>query len=288
MKYARIMARGANVRVRGLCLHHVAFLMCYPAEHPTGRFIPNWAMWLGIELREYLTRTGDREFVDACKGKMYALLDYLKLFENEHGLLEKLESWVFVEWSMSNKFVQDVSFVSNMLYARLLSDLGALYGDSSLTEKAAKVRESINELAMTESGFYCDNAYRVVGKLVLSGERTESCQYYAFACDVATPESRPWLWDTLVNEFGYDRKEKGTYPEIWPANAFIGNFLRLDLLCRYSYKAELYDNIKGYFYYMAERTGTLWEKDDTSASCNHCFAAHVICWMDALGLLAKI
>ncbi len=375
MKYARLMARGANVRVTGLRLHHIAFPMseigvrfkgddavmreifdaaietfranavdiymdcpsreragwlcdsffsarveytltgkaaleraflenymlpdsfeglpkgmlpmCYPAAHSSGRFIPNWAMWFGVELREYLTRTGEREFIDACKGKMYALLDYFKPFENEYGLLEKLESWVFVEWSMSNKFVQDVSFVSNMLYARLLSDLGALYADSSLTEKAAKIREAINELSMTESGFYCDNAYRVDGKLVLSGERTESCQYYAFACDVATPESRPWLWSTLINEFGYDRAEKGLYPEIWPANAFIGNFLRLDLLNRYGYSDKLYGDIKGYFSYMAERTGTLWEKIDTSASCNHCFAAHVICWMDDLGLLVR-
>lgn len=375
MKYARLMARGASVRVTGLYLHHIAFPksainvrfsgkdevmrrifdaaietfranavdiymdcpsreragwlcdsffssrveyaltgkatleraflqnymlpdgfqnipqgmfpMCYPAEQPTGRFIPNWAMWLGVELREYLMRTQDREFIEACKCKMYALLDYFRMFENEYGLLERLESWVFVEWSMSNKFVQDVSFVSNMLYARLLSDLGEMYGDAALTARAAKIRHTINELAMTESGFYCDNAYRVDGKLVLSGERTESCQYYAFACDVATPESRPWLWSTLVNEFGYVRVEKGIYPEIWPANAFIGNFLRLDLLCRYGYTEKLCENIKGYFAYMAERTGTLWEKDDTSASCNHGFAAHVICWMDALGMLER-
>ena len=127
---------------------------------------------------------------------------------------------------------------------------------------------------------------RVDGKLVLSGERTESCQYYAFFCDVATPESHPDLWNTLVYEFGYDRKEKGLYPEIWPANAFIGNYLRLDLLNRYDFKKELYDNIKGYFTYMADQTGTLWEHDGSGASCNHGFASHVIYWMNELGLLA--
>ena len=179
-----------------------------------------------------------------------------------------------------------MSFPSNMLYARLLDDMGYLYDDPSLTEKAAAIRKAINDLAMTDSGFYCDNALRVDGKLVLSGERTESCQYYAFFCNVATPETHPDLWNTLVKDFGYDRKETGLYPEIWPANAFIGNYLRLDLLERYGYHTELYDNIKGYFAYMAEQTGTLWEHDGSYASCNHGFASHVIYWMDKLGLLA--
>lgn len=260
--------------------------MCYPSDHYDGTFIPNWAMWYGVELCEYHKRTGDRRFVEECKEKMYALLDYFKPFENEYGLLEKLDSWVFLEWSKSNELTQDVSFASNMLYALLLDGLGKLYGDSALTAKAAALRKTINDMAMTESGFYCDNACRRDGKLVLSGERTEACQYYAFFCDVATPESHPWLWHTLVNDFGYDRKEKGLYPEIWPANAFIGNYLRLDLLDRYGLKDELYDNIKGYFAYMAERTGTLWEIVGANASCNHGFASHVLHWMMSLGLLA--
>ena len=260
--------------------------MCYPSDHPNHNFIPNWAMWYGVELREYYRRTGDRDFIDGAKERMYDLLAYFKPFENEYGLLEKLEMWVFVEWSKSNDLVQDVSFPSNMLYARLLDDMGDLYNDPSLIEKAAAIRKAINDLSMTESGFYCDNALRVDGKLVLSGERTESCQYYAFFCDVATPGSHPDLWNTLVKDFGYDRKETGLYPEIWPANAFIGNYLRLDLLDRYGYKNELYDNIKGYFTYMADQTGTLWEHDAPHASCNHGFASHVIYWMDRMGLLA--
>ncbi|MBQ3507669.1 MAG: hypothetical protein IJA91_03880, partial [Clostridia bacterium] len=77
----------------------------------------------------------------------------------------------------------------------------------------------------------------------------------------------------------------GLYPEIWPANAFIGNYLRLDLLDRHGLKDELYDNIKGYFTYMADQTGTLWELVANQASCNHGFASHVIYWMDRLGLL---
>ena len=131
-----------------------------------------------------------------------------------------------------------------MLYARLLDTCGQLYGDSDLTGKAAKLRATILDMSMTESGFFCDNALRQDGKLVLSGERTESCQYYAFFCDIVTPESHPWLWETLLHDFGYDRATRGLYPEIYPANAFIGNYLRLDLLDRYGCREALYDNIK--------------------------------------------
>ncbi len=259
--------------------------MCYPADHNDGIFIPNWAMWYGVELAEYIRRSGDDALVADAKARMYALLDYFKPFENEYGLLEKLESWVFLEWSRSNELTQDVSFASNMLYARFCADLGRLYGDAALIEKADALRRTILEMSMTESGFFCDNALRTDAGLVLSGERTESCQYYAFFCDIATPESHPALWETLVRDFGYDRHEKGLYPEIYPANAFIGNYLRLDLLDRYGLRDELYDNIKGYFTYMADRTGTLWEHSGDYASCNHGFASHVIHWMGRLGLV---
>ena len=260
--------------------------MCYPADHYDKTYIPNWAMWYAVELCEYFDRTGDREFVDGAKEKMYALINFFRKYENEYGLLENLESWVFLEWSKSNELTQDVSFASNMLYAYMLEGLGKLYHDEPLIAKAAALKTVINELSMTESGFYCDNAYRRDGKLVLSGERTESCQYYAFFCGTATPETHPWLWNTLVHDFGYARAEKGLYPEIWPANAFIGNYLRLDLLDRHGLKNELYDNIKGYFTYMADQTGTLWELVANQASCNHGFASHVIHWMNTLGLLA--
>ena len=259
--------------------------MCYPSNQHDGLFIPNWAMWYVMELNEYLERTGDRSLIDNAKERMYALYNYFKKFENEYGLLEDLESWIFVEWSMANQLVRNVSFASNMVYAKLLDCLADLYSDTELKTKARKIRDTINEMAMTDSGFYCDNAVRKDGKLVLSGERTETCQYYAFFFDCATPESHPWLWETMVKDFGYDRKETGKYPEIHFANAFIGNYLRLDLLDRYGLKDTLYDNIKGYFEYMADRTGTLWEHVDTYASCNHGFASHVVYWMKSMGII---
>lgn len=261
--------------------------MCYPADHPDGAFIPNWAMWYVIELNEYLSRTEDREFIDDMKDRLYKLLKYFRRFENSDGLLEKLESWVFVEWSMSNNLVQDINYPTNMLYSMFKRVLGNLYDDPVLLSEADELRKTIREKSLI-GNFFCDNAvYNENGVAVLSGECTESCQYYAFFCGIATLEEDKALWDILLNDFGPDRKINNKWPKIHFANAFIGNYLRLDLLMREGEKARLEDNIRGYFDYMAIRTGTLWENDSPHASCNHGFASHVLVWLDYLGYIDR-
>ena len=107
-----------------------------------------------------------------------------------------------------------------------------------------------------------------------TGNRSETCQYYAFFTGVATIEEYPELWNKLLTEFGPERIQKGLYPEIWPSNAFIGNFLRLELLLREGKYQQLLDECVGYFEYMADRTGTLWENQTDNASCNHGFTSY--------------
>ncbi len=260
--------------------------MCYPADVVNGLFIPNWAMWYVLELEEYFARTNDRSLVADAKQQIYAMLEYFEGFENEYGLLERLKGWVFVEWSRCNDLVQDVSFPTNMLYSKFLNCIAELYDDNSVRKKSKRVKDAVNDLAMTDSGFYCDNAIRSNdGKLSISGECTETCQYYAFFCDVATPDTHPELWETLVEDFGSSRNSADKYEEIHASAPFIGNYLRLDLLLRYRHHEKLYSDIKGYFGYMAQRTGTLWEHAGVQASCNHGFASHVIYWMKALKIV---
>ena len=261
--------------------------MCYPARFPNGRFIPNWTMWLVLELDEYLKRSGDRALVERFRPKMLALADFFAKYENADGLLEKLPGWVFVEWSRANKLVQDVNYPSNMAYSRVLEILGRLYGRADLAAKAEKVRRAVRAQSWTGEWF-CDNAVRGKdGKLVLSGERTEVCQYYAFFFGVADFTTHAALWRRLVDDFGPKRRETKAWPEIWPANAFIGNYLRLELLSRAGgLSAKILEETKGFFKYMADRTGTLWEYDRPSASCCHGFASHaaVVYARDVLGI----
>lgn len=256
--------------------------MCYPSDHNDGVYIPNWAMWFVLELEEYLKRSGDRTLVEAARTRVYELLDFFKKYENTDGLLEKLDSWVFLEWSRSNQLVQDINFPSNMLYARMLEAVAVLYEDEALRDKAKTLKATIREKCFL-GNFFCDNAvYDDDGVARLSGEATESCQYYAFFTGVATPAMYPLLWKRLVEDFGPDRRTTGAYPHIAFANAFIGNYLRLELLYRAGLNDKVIENIDGYFHYMAETTGTLWEHVDVSASCNHGFASHVLYWLHGI------
>lgn len=249
--------------------------MCYPADHYDGVYIPNWSLWFVVELAEYACRGGDKTIVSGLKTKVEKLMNFFIQFENSDGLLEKLKSWVFVEWSAANKFVQDVNYPSNMLYAAALEAAGKLYNRSDWTEKAAKVRETIR-LQSFDGEFFVDNAVRKEdGTLEVTRNRTEVCQYFAFFFGTATPESHPGLWNILLNEFGPHRVEEGKYPEIHKANSFVGNVVRLELLSRAGRGAQLLEESVAYNEYMADRTGTLWENDGAYASCNHGFASHI-------------
>lgn len=260
--------------------------MCYPADHEDGVFIPNWAMWFVAELEEYVARSGDRELLERARTRVTRLIEFFRRLRNEEGLLERLPSWVFLEWSKANDWVQDVNFPSNMLYARLLEVAGRLYGVPEWTEEAGRVKATIRRLSF-DGRFFVDNAVRRDGRLVVTTNRSEVCQYFAFFHGVATPETHPELWRTLRDEFGPKRKQTGAHAEIAAANAFVGNVLRLEILSRYGRREQTLEESVGYLLYMADRTGTLWENDGDYASCNHGFASHVVevLYRDVLGLV---
>ena len=259
--------------------------MCYSSDHYDGVFIPNWAMWFVVELEEYADRSGDHALVEALRPRVLKLLEFFTQYENTDGLLEKLPSWVFVEWSKANSFVQDVNYPSSMLYAGMLDAASRLYALPELAAKAARIRETIRRQSF-DGEFFVDNAVRKDGKLQVTTNRTEVCQYYAFFFDVAMPQTHAKLWQTLTTDFGPQRKQTKAFPEIHPANAFIGNMLRFELLSRCGRNQQILDEALGYWLYMAERTGTLWEHDSTAASCCHGFASHAghVLLRDVLGL----
>ncbi|MBL9128344.1 MAG: hypothetical protein JNL97_11885, partial [Verrucomicrobiales bacterium] len=259
--------------------------MCYPADHPDRVFIPNWALWFVVQLEEYLARTGDRELIERLRARVTDLFAFLERYRNEDGLLEKLPGWVFVEWSKANDWVQDVNYPSNMLFARALDVAGRLYDRADWREGSAKVRAVVAKQSF-DGRFFVDNAVRRDGKLSRTDNRSEVCQYFAFYFGTATPSSHPELWRTLREGFGPERRRTRAYPEVAPANAFVGNVLRLELLSREGRTRQLLEESVGYQLYMAERTGTLWENDGDYASCNHGFASHVVhvLYRDVLGL----
>jgi len=247
--------------------------MCYPADHPDGVFIPNWALWFVLQLEDFARRDPASDLPARLRERVYKLFDYFKAYENEFGLLESLEGWVFIEWSRANALVQDVNYPSNMLYAAALEAAGRLYGDAALLEKSAALHGRVRELSF-DGRFFTDNAVRVDGRLRNTGEATEVCQYYAFYFGTASREAYPELWQLLLEQFGPQRKHSHAFPEVAFANTFVGNYLRLELLLRAGLNKQMIGEMRDYFYYMAERTGTLWENDSTVASCDHGFASY--------------
>ncbi len=260
--------------------------MCYPSDHRDGNFIPNWAMWFVIQLEEYLQRGGDRAMVEAFRPRVLALLEYFRPFRNADGLLEKLPGWVFVEWSRANELVQDVNYPTNMVYAAMLACVARMYDLPALQQDAERLRETIRRQSF-DGQYFVDNAKRQAdGTLQSTGERTETCQYYAFYFQVATPQTHAALWELLRADFGPRRKQTQKHPEIYFANAFIGNYLRLELLSQAGLTAQILDETQGYFFKMADQTGTLWEHDSVAASCCHGFASHLVrvLYRDVLGV----
>lgn len=265
-------------------LPHGMLPMCYPADHSDGNFIPNWAMWYVIELSEYVERTGDASFALSVKERIYTLLDYFKGFENENGVLVNLEKWIFVEWSECNNLVRDISYPTNMLYCMMKRVMGRLYGDNALIAEAERLREVIRREARLGL-FFGDNAVLENGEYKMTGKITETCQYYAFFTGVATPQEDSELWQTMLCDFGPQRRQTLKWESIYFSNAFIGNYLRCELLKLNGERERLERDIRDYFDYMAKTTGTLWEYVSPDASCNHGFASHVLTWLDYLGYI---
>lgn len=260
--------------------------MCYPADHYDGLFIPNWGLWLIVQLEEYAQRGGRPDLIAGLRPRVEALLRYFEPFLNADGLLEKLAGWVFVEWSDSNQYLQDVSFASNALYAGALSAAGRLYGERRWLRQAAAVRRTIRRQAF-DGTYFCDNAVRGPdGVLRRTGHHTETCQYYLFFFDVATPASHPALWKALCEDFGAARDAKQLHPDVPPSNAFIGLMLRAELLSRYGEGRRMLRETVDCWSGMAAQTGTLWEHVSPSASCCHGFTAHVAYtfYRDVLGI----
>ncbi|MBC9795734.1 hypothetical protein IBL28_07140 [Sinomicrobium sp. FJxs] len=260
--------------------------MVYPADNRNGNFIPNWALWFVIQVREYADRGGDPELVQQLKPRVMGILDYFARFENEDGLLENLKGWKFVEWSEANKFVNGVNYPTNALYSKALLAASELYDEPEPGGKAEKIIRAVRKQSFNGK-FFVDNAVRdKEGNLRPTSNISEVGQYYAFFFDLATPESYPELWGKLTTEFGPDRDDKAVYPNVFKANAFIGNYLRMEILYRYGLSDQMLKEMKGYFLNMANLTGTLWEHMDTHASCNHGFASYLghLLYQGALGI----
>ena len=261
--------------------------MCYPADTMLDKpyWIPNFCMWSVVQLADYLRRSGDREMVESFRLTAEGMLAVFRKCRNEMELLENLPGWVFVEWSDASRFVDGISFATNMTYIRFLEAMAELYDDESCRNEAQRLRSVVRRLAWNGEWF-CDNATRGKdGKLRLSGESTEVNQYLAFFSGVANREEDAELWNRIL-ELGPMRK-KGAYPRLWPSNLLFGYSLRFVLLSEAGESSRVLAETRHLYLPMAEKTGTLWESVSSDGySCCHGFPS-MAAWQlvrDGLGL----
>lgn len=241
--------------------------MCYPSDvKDKDTYIPNWILWYVLELEDYLDRTGDIGFIALHRQRILDILDFFRKYENEYGLLENLEGWVFVEWSKATDFTEGVNFPSNMLYADALRAAGVLLQDKELLHRSEALKECIRKMSYN-GGVFIDNAVRADGNLRCTDNVSELCQIFAAFFRIA--EEASGFYEDFKKCFRNSRYKE----RISPSAMFIGGILRLLVLYNMGEYQLLLGECKERFLKMAERTGTIWEFYDENASCNHGFGA---------------
>ncbi len=268
------------ITAKGDLLPENVLPMNYPADDYDGTFIPNWNFWYVLELYKYYKIYGRDEIIDKSIDNVKKILRYFLNKENEFSLLEDLDSWVFIEWSSANEktHTTGVNIPSNITYAKVLDCASELLNDNALKVKSNAIRCYIKEHAFSGL-FLVDNLVRNEKKELVKTENfTEVCQYYAFWFDLLDVANYKKLFDELINNFGPNRK-RDYKKEIGQANVMYGLYMRIDLLMRIGDRKSVLKECKSFFLKMAKRTGTLWENNDISASCNHGFASYVCKWI---------
>lgn len=255
---------------------------CYPADYyEEGGFIPNWSLWYILEIYKYFAQYGYDETVEKSRANVEGILNYFVDFENEFGVLEDLKGWIFVEWSAANNsdHINGINVPSNACYYASLLAAAKVYGIKGLKEKAEKVKDYLLKNAYVD-GFFVDNLIRnEKGDIIPTGNYTETCQYYMFFFKCADKYTHKELFDKMLNEYGKsDSSASGGNPgkkQLTPSNMIYGVYMRLELLMREQKRVELLNECVRYFYDMTQKTGTLWENNTASASCDHGFASYV-------------
>lgn len=255
---------------------------CYPADYyEEDGFIPNWSLWYILEIYKYFTQYGYDETVEKSRANVEGILNYFVDFENEFGVLEDLKGWIFVEWSAANNsdHINGINVPSNACYYASLLAAAKVYGIKGLKEKAEKVKDYLLKNAYVD-GFFVDNLIRnEKGDIIPTENYTETCQYYMFFFKCADKHTNKELFDKMLNEYGKsDSSVSGGNPvkkQLTPSNMIYGVYMRLELLMREQKRVELLNECVRYFYDMTQKTGTLWENNTASASCDHGFASYV-------------
>ena len=249
--------------------------MVYPADpHENNKFISQWDMWYVLEVCDYLTNRKPAWDKAVFEPTVFGVVDFLAKYENDIGLLEDLPSWNFIEWSSANEWVKDINFPTNMLYAGMLEEVSRVFGKPELAEKADAIRKVVAEMSF-DGEVFCDNAVKNPdGTYTRTKNVSEACQYYTLLFGGISMEDEKYSALMSHVREGFVNFDKGDR-EFCPINAFIGLYLRMNLLDRMGDASLTEKCVSEFFLKMCDTTGTLWECREPHGSLDHGFASYV-------------
>lgn len=249
--------------------------MVYPSDRQEIKndFIPQWNLWYVIEVAEYLTQRNTSVDRELFRESVLGVLKFFASYENADGLLQRLPSWNFIEWSTANKWGWDINYPTNFLYAQALQVAGELYGVQKLCEKADRIRRLARERAFDGEYFVDHAVLDEQGMWKNLSDTSEAGQYYAIlfgGVDLEDPVYQTLKENVLT---GFERRSDDGRVFV-PVNAFIGFYLRICVLMQMGEKRVLKQDLNDFFGHMVEATGTLWEYKTPIGSFDHGFASY--------------
>lgn len=278
-------------------MFHGFFPEVYPALKPSYREmtgITTWSLWLGCEISEYISRTGDIAFRDEFAPRVEAFVKGTRDFVGKSGLFENLP-WLFIDWSQSNRAEnnQPVSTAANALYAYMLISLGKTFERPDWVALGERVRQTLRAAVLAggqpSDVKYIPDSFTVdeQGGLHDRGVYSEAAMFTAMWSGLFEKGESPMLDRALTEKMG-PAPIYAKDPMLGKSNLFIGLCIRLDMLTRMGAWDKMYEDMLAiYMPQLKEGPGTLWENEmiDTSSRC-HGFAAHagVHLLRDVLGL----
>ncbi len=244
--------------------------MLYPANVRHNDYIPAHAMMWILQLGLDELYTGSRDYVATLQQPVAALLESIAEWENEHGLLENVPSWNFVDWADVD--VSGVPLSTNAYYIMALDEAARLYDRADWAEKADRIRKAINQLC-PGGDFYPDNLIREGSELVPGRSVSETVQVLMIRSGVAQGERARKIWAKVkllpLSPYRWRRR----YSFIAPAGVF-GRLHRMKAAAIMGDYEEIVRMAREFWGPQAlAEPGTLWEMADGSASRNHGFAS---------------
>jgi hypothetical protein len=237
-------------------------------------------MWYVLEVCEYLTQRNVNVDKELFRNSVNSILNALVRSETEEGLLCRLPSWNFVEWSTANQWTKDINWPTNALYCQVLESVGTLYGYPEMVEKANRLRVIIAERAF-DGELFVDNAILQNGEMVNTQNSSEACQYYmALFCKIDLDDPRYFALNNYIKD-GFESFDKSKKPFV-VVNAFIGFYLRICTLIERQEWEVLARDCKKFFGGMVEKTNTLWEYKTVVGSQDHGFASYATIAIDQI------